>query len=150
MFHVKCCVPWAVWWKLNKYSQIILVRKVRVKIDKRSLQHVHVHSDRSRKDAQVYCVELSVTDCCLKFQAAAASPTHFFIEFLVSSVYKSPSFLFWGEKREEGGHVQQSNRPQVVFVNECKKCDCVTWGSDDILISCMNIAHRTSTWVGAL
>lgn len=120
---------------------------MRVKIDKRSLQHVHVHSDRSRKDAQVYCVELSVTDCCLKFQAAAASPTHFLIKFLVSSVYKSPSFLFWGEKKEEGGHVQQSNRPQIVR----KKCDCVTWGSDDdILISCINIAHRTYTWVGAL
>lgn len=77
----------------------MLVRKVRAKVDKRSLRHVHVHSDRSCKDAQVYCVELSVTDCCLKFQAATALPIHFLIEFLVSSVYKSPSLLFWGEKR---------------------------------------------------
>lgn len=60
--------------KPNKYSEILLERKARVKVEKCSLQVTDIHSDRSREDAQARCAGLSVTNCCLMLQDAAARP----------------------------------------------------------------------------
>lgn len=152
MFCVKCCVSWTVglksWVNLKKHSQIMLVRKVRVEVDKCSLQLVHSEGGRSHEVAGSVLGALRFSKLP-PHTPGGWHPSYFLIElcsgeFCIWTILAS----FLEEKMRKGGGIQQTNQPQIAHVNEHRKYDYVTQCSEPVLICHMNNTHCTSTWLG--
>lgn len=134
--------------KPKKYSQIMLVRKVSVEVDKCSLQLVHSQGGRSHEVAGSLLGAVSFGKL-LPHTPGGWHPSYFLIELC------SGEFCIWttlapflGEKRRKGGVIQQTNQPQTAHVNKHRKYDYVKQCPEAVLICHMNNTHCTSTWLG--
>lgn len=123
MSHVQGCVPWAVWWKPNK----ILTNNVSKKRGRRernaagSLFTPTVSGPV--KALTLQCGAVSHRQISASSARRSPPPWSFLIE---QNSFSLPSFL--GHKTGKDGDIHLTfNRSQRVFVNERRKCDCVTW-----------------------
>lgn len=134
--------------KPRKYSQIMLIRKVRVEVDKCSLQLVPSQSGRSHEVAGSRLGAVSFSKL-LPHSPGGWHPSYFLIE-LCSGEFCIRTTLasLLGEKRRKGGGIQQTNQTQTAHVNEHRKYDYVNQCSEAVLICHMNNTHCTSTWLG--